>query len=221
MAVEIANGPPPARGEGSYPAQLSVDYPESSNRLTALVRLILAIPIFVVATFMSGAFTTGYPAVDEWIVPITTGGTLWIAPLLMIVFRQKYPRWWFDWNLEFSRFNTRLLVYVLLLRDEYPSTDEQQAVSLQIEYPDGKGELNRYLPVIKWLLAIPHIIVLVLLCIAVLIVTFIAWLAILIAGRYPRGLFTFVEGTLRWGLGVYAYAFILTTDRYPPFRLGP
>ncbi len=139
----------------------------------------------------------------------------------MIVFRQKYPRWWFDWNLELNRLGARVSAYLMLLRDEYPSTDEQQAVSLQIEYPDVQGQLNRFLPIIKWLFAIPHLIVLALLGIAALIVTIVAWFAILILGRYPRGLFTFVEGTFRWSFRVIAYAFMLTTDRYPPFRFGP
>ena len=209
------------RGEAAYPVQLSIEYPESRNRLTALVRIILAIPIIIVATFVSGAFTTGDPSADRLVVPLVAGGTLWIAPLLLILFRQKYPRWWFDWNLELARFSTRVGAYLLLLRDEYPSTDEQQAVSLEIEYPDAEGELDRFLPLIKWLLAIPHLIILALLGIVAMIVTIIAWFAILIVGQYPRGLFTFVEGVFRWGTRVGAYAFLLTTDRYPPFRLSP
>ena len=209
------------RGEAAYPVQLSIEYPESRNRLTALVRIILAIPIIIVATFVSGAFTTGDSSVDRLVVPLVAGGTLWIAPLLMILFRQKYPRWWFDWNLELARFSTRVGAYLLLLRDEYPSTDEQQAVSLEIEYPDAEGELDRFLPLIKWLLAIPHLIILAVLGIVTMILTIIAWFAILIVGQYPRGLFTFVEGVFRWGTRVGAYAFLLTTDRYPPFRLSP
>ena len=210
-----------ARGEDIYPVQFSVEYPESSNRLTALLRLVLAIPILVVTAFVSGAFTTENPQTNEWVVVLFPGGMLWIAPLLMIVFRQKYPRWWFDWNLELNRLGARVSAYLMLLRDEYPSTDEQQAVSLQIEYPDVQGQLNRFLPIIKWLFAIPHLIVLALLGIAALTVTIVAWFAILILGRYPRGLFTFVEGTFRWSFRVIAYAFMLTTDRYPPFRFGP
>ena len=209
------------RGQDDYPVQLSIEYPESSNRLTALVRIILAIPILIVATFVSGAFTTGDSAADQIAVPIVAGGALWIAPLLMILFRQKYPRWWFDWNLELSRFSTRVVAYLLLLRDEYPSTDERQAVTLDIDYPDAENDLNRFLPLIKWLLAIPHLIILAVLALVALLLTIIAWFAILIVGRYPREMFTFVEGVYRWGTRVGAYVFLLTTDRYPPFRLGP
>ncbi len=205
----------------SYPVQLSIDYPEARDRLSALVRIVLALPILVIAALIGGAFTTNDPAVDEWLVPLTGGGALWLPILLMILFRKKYPRWWFDWNLELNRFTTRVSAYVMLLRDEYPSTDEKQAVSLDIEYPDVESELNRWLPIVKWLLAIPHYIVLAVLWIAVLAATIIAWLAILIVGHYPRAIFTFVEGTLRWSLRVVAYAFLLTTDRYPPFRLSP
>ena len=206
---------------GTYPVQLSIEYPEARNRLSALVRIILAIPILVIVTLIGGAFTTRDPTIDEYLVPLLGGGFLWVPILLMILFRKKYPRWWFDWNLELNRFSARVSAYVMLLRDEYPSTDEKQAVSLDIEYPDAERDLNRWLPIVKWLLALPHYIVLAVLWIAVLAATIIAWLAILVVGRYPRAIFTFVEGTLRWSLRVIAYAFLLTTDRYPPFRLSP
>ena len=211
-------------GGDSYPVQLSVDYPEARNRLSALVRIILAIPILVIFTLIGGPFTTGVPDIDEYLVPLVPvlgGGVLWLPILLMILFRKKYPRWWFDWNLELNRFSTRVSAYVMLLRDEYPSTDEKQAVSVDIEYPDVESQLNRWLPIVKWLLAIPHYIVLTVLWVAVLAATIIAWLAILIVGQYPRAIFEFVEGTLRWTLRVVAYAFLLTTDRYPPFRFSP
>ena len=149
------------------------------------------------------------------------GGILFAPPLLMILFRRKYPRWWFDWNLALVRFANRVEAYALLLRDEYPSTDEEQAVHLEVHYPDVETELNRWLPLVKWLLAIPHYVVLILISIAVLIGVIIAWFAILFTARYPRGIFAFVVGVQRWWLRVYGYAFILTTDRYPPFRLSP
>ena len=209
------------QAKSTYPVQFSVDYPESSNRLKVLVRIILAVPILVVATFISGAFMTGNSDLDKSLVPLLAGGGLFIAPLLMIVFREKYPRWWFDWNLELSRFSARITAYVGLMRDEYPSTDEQQSVSLRIEYPDVKSELNRFLPIIKWLLVMPNLIVWMILAVVALFFTVLAWVSILIVGRYPKSLFTFVEGTIRWGYRIGAYAFMLTTDRYPPFRLGP
>ncbi len=183
-----------------YPLQYSVDYPEGPrNRLTALVRLILAIPIIIISIFAA------------WQVIVPT--------FFMILFRSKYPRWWFDWNLEVMRFVSRVNSYVLLLRDEYPATDDEQAIHLDMSYPD-EGYLNRFMPLVKWILAIPHLIVLYVLSIIVLIVSLIAWFAILIVGRYPRGMFDFTVGVMRWSNRVTAYAFVLTTDRYPPFRLG-
>ncbi|MBI2955122.1 MAG: DUF4389 domain-containing protein [Chloroflexi bacterium] len=138
----------------------------------------------------------------------------------MLLFRKKYPRWWFDWNYALTAFGTRVIAYLLLLRDEYPSTDEEQAVHLDIRYPDAAAELNRWLPLVKWLLAIPHYVVLMFLFIAVIITAIVAWFAILITGRYPEALFNFVVGVMRWSLRVGAYAFLLVTDRYPPFSLS-
>ena len=149
------------------------------------------------------------------------GGILFLAPLLLIVFRQKYPRWWFDWNLNFARFENRVFSYLLLLRDEYPSTDEEQAVQLEFRYPDARNDLNRWLPLVKWLLAIPHYVVLFFLGIAAFVCVVISWFAILFTGRYPQALFDFVVGVMRWGNRVQGYALVLITDRYPPFRLGP
>ncbi len=184
----------------TYPLQYSVDYPEGPrNRLTALVRLILAIPIIIISIFAA------------WQVIVPT--------FFMILFRNKYPRWWFDWNLEVMRFVSRVNSYVLLLRDEYPATDDEQAIHLDMSYPD-EGDINRFMPIVKWILAIPHFIVLYVLSLIVLLVSFIAWLAILIVGRYPRGMFDFTVGVMRWSNRVTAYAFVLTTDRYPPFRLS-
>ena len=139
----------------------------------------------------------------------------------MILFRQKYPRWWFDWNRELLRFSNRIGVYLALMDDRYPSTDEQQAVALDFAYPDARQGLNRWLPLVKWLLAIPHYIVLVFLWLAALVSVVIAWFAILFTGRYPRGLFDFVLGVFRWTNRVVGYALILVTDEYPPFRLSP
>ena len=205
----------------AYPVAFSVDYPEGPrNRLTALFRLILAVPIIVVLSLVSGYSTSGDPDIDSILYPLSAGGVIWVAVILMLLFRRKYPRWWFDWNLEFQRFGARVGAYLLLLRDEYPSTDEEQAVHLDIPYPTAEEQLNRFLPLIKWLLAIPHYIVLAILGLVALIVTVIAWLSILITGRYPQGMFAFVVGVSRWSYRVAAYAFLLTTDRYPPFRLG-
>ena len=183
-----------------YPVHFSVDYPEGPrNRLTALVRVILAVPVILISILAS------------WQSVVPT--------FFMIVFLNKYPRWWFDWILEVQRFTSRVNAYVLLLRDEYPSTDDSQAVHLEMTYPD-EGYLNRLLQIFKWILTIPHFVVIVVLSLIVLVISLIAWFAILIVGRYPKGMFDFTVGVMRWSNRVTAYAFVLTTDRYPPFRLG-
>jgi hypothetical protein len=202
-------------GAAPYPVQFSVEYPDRDlNRLTTGFRLIVAIPILILAATVGGHAPGAA-------IAAATGGVLFLAPLLMIVFRQKYPRWWYDWNLELLRFSNRIGAYLALMDDRYPSTDERQAVTLDFPYPDAKQELNRWLPLVKWLLAIPHFIVLFFLSIAAVVVVIIAWFAILFTGRYPRGLFEFVLGVLRWANRVTGYAFVLVTDRYPPFRLSP
>ncbi len=208
-----------ATGEPAYPVRFSVEYPDRElNRATTAFRLIVAIPILIVAASI-GSLAPGEHG--AWRFAGGTGGLLFLAPLLMILFRQKYPRWWFDWNLELLRFSNRICVYLALMDDRYPSTDERQGVSLDFPYPDAKQGLNRWLPLVKWLLAIPHYIVLAFLWIAAVISVVIAWFAILFTGRYPRGLFNFVLGVFRWTNRVVGYAFILVTDEYPPFRLDP
>ena len=209
----------------SYPVEFSVDYPDRPlNRLTTGFRIFVAIPILIVAATLGGEGSSYYGSAggEHW----AWGGggaaaVLVLGPLLMILFRQKYPRWWYDWNLEVLRFENRIAAYLALMNDRYPSTDEHQSVHLDFAYPDAQHDLNRWLPLVKWLLAIPHYIVLFFLWLAALVCIVIAWFAILFTGRYPRGLFEFVDGVLRWGNRVVAYAFILVTDEYPPFRLSP
>jgi hypothetical protein len=205
---------------GTYPVEFSVDYPERSlDRLTSAFRLFVAIPILIVLGLVSGG---GWYASRNGSggSAAAAGGLLFLAPLLMILFRQKYPRWWFNWNLELLRLSNRVSVYLALMDDRYPSTDEQQTVHLEIPYPDARV-LNRWLPLVKWLLAIPHYIVLFFLDIGVLVAVVVAWFAILFTGTYPRGLFDFVEGVYRWHNRVIGYALILVTDQYPPFSLRP
>jgi Domain of unknown function (DUF4389) len=206
-----------------YPVRLAVDYPDRDlNRLATAFRIFTVIPIAIVLASIGGYS-------GEWGDPDETGsgaiaiggtGLLFLPPLLMIVFRQKYPRWWFDWNLQLLRFTNRVGVYLALMDDRYPSTDEEQAVHLEAPYPDALAGLNRWLPLVKWLLAIPHYIVLAFLWLGVLVAVILAWFAILFTGRYPRGLFDYVEGVIRWHNRVVGYAFILVTDAYPPFRLS-
>ena len=206
-------------GSAGYPARLDVDYPEQGlNRASTLFRVILAIPVLIVVGLVGGSLVANLPDQSDY-VALLTGGVLFLPTVLMLLFRQKYPRWWFDWNLELWRFSTRVEVYLSLMRDEYPSTDEQQAVHLDLDYPDAARDLNRWLPLVKWLLAIPHYIVLAVLGVAALVCVVIAWFAIIFTGRYPRGLFDFVLGVHRWGLRVGAYMWLLITDRYPPFSL--
>lgn len=204
----------------SYPARLDIDYPELGlDRVKTLFRIVLIIPIAIVAALISGSFVTaGLDDSENW-RELVAGGTLFLPTVLMLLFRRKYPRWWFDWNLEVTRFTSRVGAYLGLLREEYPSTDEKQAVHLDLDYPDASRDLNRWLPIVKWILAIPHYIVLALLGVAALLSVVIAWFAILFTGRYPRGLFDFVVGVNRWGLRVWAYMWLLITDRYPPFSL--
>ena len=205
-----------------YPARLEIDYPEHHNRVTTLFRLILIIPIgIVIAVLTAGDTQIAYDESREVIT--TTGGissSLFFATLLMILFRKRYPRWWFDFARELTRFSARVCAYLALLTDQYPSTVEEQSVHLHIDYPDVEHDLNRWLPLVKWLLAIPHILVLIVLSVAAFFAVGIAWFAILFTGRYPRGLFDFVVGVARWWLRVEAYATLLITDRYPPFSLS-
>jgi hypothetical protein len=201
-----------------HPVRFSVEYPDRPlDRLTTAFRILTVIPIAIVLGTIGG-FSAG--DADAQTIAIGTTGLLFFPPLLMIVFREKYPRWWFDWNLELLRFNNRVGTYLALMSDRYPSTDERQWVQLDLPYPDVRRDLNRWLPLVKWFLAIPHYIVLFFLYLATIIVVIVAWFAILFTGRYPRGIFDFVEGVIRWHNRVVGYAFILVTDRYPPFSLS-
>ncbi len=205
----------------AHPVRFSVDYPDRDlNRVTTALRIFTVIPIAIVAASIGG-YTASWAGGSGNTTTIAIGGTglLFLPPLLMIVFRQKYPRWWFDWNVQLLRFVSRVCVYLTLMDDRYPSTDEQQAVHLDFPYPDAEHDLNRWLPIVKWLLAIPHYVVLFFLYIGAFVAVVIAWFAILITGRYPRGVFDFVEGVIRWHTRVVGYAWILVTDVYPPFHL--
>ena len=182
-----------------YPARLDIDYPERLDRLTTLFRVIWAVPIVFIQSLLSSG--------------------LFFPTALMIVFRERYPRWWFDFSRELTRFGSRVGAYLGLLTDRYPSTVEEQSVHLEIDYPDVERDLNRWLPLVKWLLAIPHYVALIVLWAVVIVAVIVAWFAILVTGRYPRAIFDFVVGVGRWTLRVQAYAFLLVTDRYPPFSL--
>jgi Domain of unknown function (DUF4389) len=208
------------RTDGTYPAQLNIDFPDRGlDRVATFLRLVYVIPIAIVLSLV-GASAFGASGDSGAQFGALASGALVVPVLLMLLFRQKYPRWWFDFNLQLTRFSTRVMSYVALMSDRYPSTDEEQSVHLDLDYPQVKQDLNRWLPLVKWLLAIPHYVVLLFLGIATVIAVIFAWFAILFTGRYPRSIFNFVEGVLRWSLRVDAYAFLLVTDRYPPFRLA-
>ncbi|OLC58496.1 MAG: hypothetical protein AUH76_17170 [Candidatus Rokubacteria bacterium 13_1_40CM_4_67_11] len=207
----------------TYPVTFAVDFPDRSlDRLTTAFRIIVAIPIAFVLSLLTGAslhYVTTTDGTKETATLATGGGVLFLPLVLMIVFRQKYPRWWFDWNLQLLRFSNRVSAYLALLDDHYPSTDEEQAVHLDFPYPDAR-QLNQWLPLVKWLLAIPHYVVLFFLTIGAIVAVIIAWFAIVFTGKYPRGLFDFVVGVIRWSNRVTGYAFVLVTDEYPPFSLS-
>jgi hypothetical protein len=205
----------------SYPVNFSVDYPDRVlNRATSFFRIFTVIPIAIVLGTLSGGTWQWHYANGATGAAVGTGGPALFRPLLMILFRQKYPRWWFDWNLELQRFGNRVGAYLALMDDRYPATDDHQSVRLDYSYPYA-AELNRWLPLVKWLLAVPHYIVLFFLDIAAFAAVVIAWFAILFTGTYPRGIFGFVEGVFRWHNRVTGYAVTLVTDAYPPFRLAP
>jgi hypothetical protein len=205
-----------------YPATLEIDYPVKLSRVKTFFRFFLAIPIIILGAILTGSTTVYYINEAGEQMSQSGGGIvtgLFLATGLLILFRQKYPRWWFDFNLELNRFSTRVQAYLLLLTDTYPSTTEVQSVRLNLVYPDAKQDLNRWLPIVKWILVFPHYFALFFLAIGAVFATVIAWFAILITGQYPKGLFNYVVGVNRWGLRVSAYAFLLITDEYPAFSL--
>jgi hypothetical protein len=205
-----------------YPVSFSVDYPDRDlSRLTSFFRIFTVIPIAIVLGAVAGSGWQWSYHNGATGTAAGAGGLLFFGPLLMILFRQKYPRWWFDWNLELQRFINRVLIYLALMDDQYPSTDQHQSVHLDYAYPDAAIDLNRWLPLVKWFLAIPHYILLFFLDIAAILVVIAVWFAVLFSGRYPQDLFRFVEGVARWHNRVVGYAFTLVTDEYPPFRLAP
>ena len=199
-----------------YPVNLEIDYPDHElDRVTTFFRPIVTIPVLILLGLISGSAMLG-----DHEVSLAAGGVLFLATAAMLVVRQKYPRWWFDWNVALTKFGLRVGSYAALLSDDYPSTDEEQAVHVEIPYPDAPHELNRWMPLFKWVLAIPHFIVLAVLFVAAFFAVVGAWLTIPFTGRYPKALFDFVVGVMRWWLRVGAYAVLLTTDRYPPFSLA-
>ena len=213
-------GPTPPAVPAAYPVRYDVEYPDRElNRLTSFFRFFTTIPIWIVIATVSASSAGG--ASNQTRYAIGAGGLLFAGPLLMILFRKKYPRWWFDWNVELARFQARVGTYFALMSDVYPATDEHQYVRLEIDYPDVERDLGRGMPIVKWLLAIPHYIVLIFLYIAAAVCIIGAWFAVVFTGRSPCGLFDFLVGVGLWHWRVVGYPFLLVTDAYPPFRLDP
>ena len=209
--------------DDEYPLQLKIDYPERTlSRLSTALRAFMVIPIAILLGTVTGSSAKYVDGSGTSSSVVVSGVGLLVVPtLLMILFRRRYPRWWFDWNQQMLRFMDRVWVYAALMDDRYPSTEDEQSVHLDFPFPDAEQELSRWLPLVKWALAIPHYIVLGFLAVGVFFAVVCAWFAILFTGRYPRSIFRYVEGVTRWHNRVTAYAFILVTDRYPPFRLRP
>ena len=211
----------------AYPARLNIDYQEKLSRVTTIFRVILVIPILIIL----GILTSGSESVIQTVNAagevvgdtVSTGagivGSLFLVTLLLILFRKRYPKWWFDFALALNRFSLRISAYLALITDRYPSTEDEQNIPLDLDYPNAQTDLKRGMPLVKWFLAIPHYVILFFLWIAVLFVVVISWFAIIFTGRYPRGLFDFVVGVMRWTWRVQAYALLLATDKYPPFEL--
>jgi hypothetical protein len=211
----------------AYPARLNIDYQEKLSRVTTIFRVILVIPILIIL----GILTSGSESVIQTVNAagevvgdtVSTGagivGSLFLVTLLLILFRKRYPKWWFDFALALNRFSLRISAYLALITDRYPSTEDEQNIHLDLDYPNAQTDLKRGMPLVKWFLAIPHYVILFFLWIAVLFVVVISWFAIIFTGRYPRGLFDFVVGVMRWTWRVQAYALLLATDKYPPFEL--
>lgn len=203
----------------NYPARVDIDYPEHElSRLTTFFRIVMVIPVAIILGLVTG-WTNRTADADVHIIDISVG--LWLATALMLLFRQRYPRWWFDWQLALTRFSVRVESYAMLMRDEYPAVEDEQAVHVELDYPDAENDLNRWLPLVKWVLLLPHYLVLAFVSVACLVCVILAWFAVLFTGRYPRGLFDFNLGVLRWWTRVAAYGFLLITDEYPPFSLRP
>lgn len=198
MSMEPTAVAAPAPG---YPLRFDVEYPERLSRLLIFVKWLLAIPHFIVLYFLG--------IIAELFL---------LIGFFAILFTKKYPKGLFDFVVNVYRWNANAVAYTALMRDEYPpfSWDAgQYPVTFEVDYPE---ELNRWLPLIKWLLAIPHMVVLFFLYIVALVLWVLAWFAILITGRFPRGMFDFMVGAMRWQYRVTAYAYLMR-DEYPPFSM--
>mmetsp|Transcript_12298 Transcript_12298/g.29571 ORF Transcript_12298/g.29571 Transcript_12298/m.29571 type:complete len:269 (-) Transcript_12298:213-1019(-) len=187
----------------SYPARLEVDYREDDvSRIEVLLRIFKIIPVLLFSAFV--------------------GSTLYLSTLIMVMFQLKYPRWWFDFRLEYKRYSTRIGTFVALMTDKYPSTTDEQIVHLDIDYPgqDVSQSMNRWGPLYKIILSVPHFFICFALKIGYLLALVVVWIYLLVAGgKYPKFIFDYIVSYWRWSLRYDAYTFLLVTDEYPPFSM--
>jgi hypothetical protein len=186
----------------SYPLRYDVEYPERLSRWKIFVKWLLAIPHFIVL------YALGLVAYVMMVIA-------WFA----ILFTGRYPQGLFNFVVGVYRWNTNVNAYILLMRDEYPPftmSAGRYPVTYEVDYPE---RLSRWKIFVKWLFVIPNIIVLMVLLLAYYVTLIIAWFAILFTGRYPKGLFSFGVGVMRWNLRATAYTYLLR-DEYPPFSLS-
>lgn len=187
----------------SYPVTYSVEYPEELSRWLIFVKWLLAIPHLLIL----------------YALGVATGVVTFIA-FFVILFTKRYPREFFDFVVNVNRWTENVYAYVFLLRDEYPPFSWQRgryAVTYEVAYPE---ELSRWLIFVKWLLAVPHYIVLFFLFIGQGLALLVAFFAILFTKRIPEELFRFVVGVDRYRVRVNAYVNLLR-DEYPPFSVQP
>lgn len=197
MSADVTAAAP----SSGYPLRFDVEYPERLSRWLIFVKWLLAIPHFIVLYLLG--------LISELFLLIA---------FFSILFTKKFPRGLFDFIVNVYRWNANVLAYVGLLRDEYPpfSWDAgKYPVTFEVDYQE---EMGRFLPLIKWFLAIPHIIALMFIFIIAALLWFIAFFAILFTGKFPRGMFDFIVGAIRWNYRLNAYAYLLR-DEYPPFSL--
>jgi hypothetical protein len=194
----MATTAPPAGS--AYPVRLDIQYADSLSRLT-FAKWILAIPQYLIVSALNSVFNV-----------------ISVVAFFAIIFTGTYPRSLFDFAVNTQRWRMNLVAYVMLIRDEYPPFSfepGQYPVTFEVDYPT---KLARFAPLYKWILAIPHFIIVGVLGLVAFVVVFIAGFSVLFTGKYPEGMYKFVVGVQRWTMRATLYAQFMT-DEYPPFSL--
>jgi len=185
-----------------HPVTLDVEYPERLSRLSTFFRLLLAIPQLIVVYLLGVAL---------FVLTIIA----WFA----ILFTARYPKSIFQFNAGVLRWQANVYAYLALFRDEYPPFEWEPGLyplAFDVPYPERQSRFRLF---IRWFAVIPNQLVFLFVSIAWWFTTFISWFAILITGRYPRGLFKFGVGGLRWLQRSAAYTYLLR-DEYPPYSIN-